>query len=223
MDWTHGKGTLTAYYFRDDYSLDNPYPTGTGGASVPGFNATSNGRARLASVAHTITFGNAALNEFHLSFMRNANAVGQPKGGVGPSLESQGFTGIVALNPSIEGIANVAFNDFTIGVDTTALVQAENIYEVSDAFSRIMGKHGLKFGGELHANQINTHPDVVFNGSFSFNGSETGVDFADFLLGVPSSYTQGHAGERSTHSQLRCALGPNTSLAGKVQPAPDAG
>jgi outer membrane receptor protein involved in Fe transport len=43
------------------------------------------------------------------------------------------------------------------------------------------------------ANQINTHPDVVFNGSFGFSGSETGLDFADFLLGVPSSYTQGHA------------------------------
>ena len=34
---------------------------------------------------------------------------------------------------------------------------------------------------------------MVFNGSFSFNGSETGVDFADFLLGVASSYTQGQA------------------------------
>ncbi len=63
----------------------------------------------------------------------------------------------------------------------------------SDTFSRIMGKHGLKVGGEFHANQINTHPDVVFNGSFGFNGSETGLDFADFLLGVPSSYTQGQA------------------------------
>ena len=31
-----------------------------------------------------------------------------------------------------------------MGVDTTALVQAENIYEVSDAFSRIVGKHGFK-------------------------------------------------------------------------------
>ena len=81
-----------------------------------------------------------------------------------------------------------------MGVDTTALVQAENIYEVSDAFSRIEGKHGLKLGGEVHSNQINTHPDVVFNGSFGFNGSETGVDFADFLLGVASSYTQGQAG-----------------------------
>ena len=192
-DWTHRRGTLTGYYFLDGYSLDNPYPTGTGGASVPGFDATSNGRAQLASLAHTITFGASTLNEFHLSFMRNDNAVGQPKGGVGPSLESQGFSGIVALKPTTEGIENVAFNDFTMGVDTTALVQAENIYEVSDAFSRIMGKHGLKVGGEVHANQINTHPDVVFNGSFAFNGSETGLDFADFLLGAPSSYTQGQA------------------------------
>jgi hypothetical protein len=192
-DWTHGKGTLTAYYFLDTYSLDNPYPTGTGGASVPGFDATSQGRARLASVAHTATFGASTLNELHLSFMRNANAVGQPRGGVGPSLASQGFPGIVPLMPSTEGVENIAFNDFTLGVDTTALVQAENIYEAGDAFSRIIGKHGIKIGGEIHANQINTHPDVVFNGSFSFNGSETGIDFADFLLGAPSSYTQGQA------------------------------
>jgi hypothetical protein len=27
-----------------------------------------------------------------------------------------------------------------MGVDTTALVQAENIYEISDSFSRIFGK-----------------------------------------------------------------------------------
>ncbi len=193
-DWTHGNGTLTAYYFVDNYSLDNPYPTGTGGASVPGFDATSNGRAQLASLAHTTTFAATALNELHLSYMRNDNAVGQPKGGVGPSLAAQGFTGIIALKPSTEGMENVAFNDFTLGVDTTALVQAENIYEASDAFSRILGRHGLKFGGEAHANQIDTHPDVVFNGSFAFNGSETGLDFADFLLGAPSSYTQGQAG-----------------------------
>ncbi len=194
LDWTHGRGTLTGYYFLDGYSLDNPYPTGTGGASVPGFDATSNGLAQLANLSHTMTFGQTALNEFHLSYMRNDNSVGQPRGGVGPSIVDQGFTGIVPLKPSTEGIENVAFNDFTLGVDTTAIVQAENIYEMSDAFSRILGKHGLKVGGEIHSNQINTHPDVIFNGSFSFNGSETGVDFADFLLGVTSSYTQGQAG-----------------------------
>jgi hypothetical protein len=192
-DWTHGRGALTAYYFLDGYTLVNPYPTGTGGASVPGFSATSKGRAQLLSLGHTVTFGSAALNEFHLSYMRNANQVGQPKGGVGPSLASQGFTGIVALKPTTEGVENVAFNDFTMGVDTTAIVQAENIYEIGDSFSRIAGRHGLKAGLEVHSSQINTHPDTIFNGSFAFNGSETGLDFADFLLGVPSSYTQGQA------------------------------
>jgi hypothetical protein len=192
-DWTLGKGALSAYYFLDQYSFDNPYPTGTGGASVPGFDATSNGRAQLFSIEHSETIGSTALNQAHLSYMRNSNAVGQPRGGVGPSLADQGFTNIVPLKLSTEGIENVAFNDFTFGVDTTALVQSENIYEASDAFSRIVGKHGLKFGGEIHSSQIDTHPDVVFNGSFGFNGSETGVDFADFLLGVTSSYTQGQA------------------------------
>jgi hypothetical protein len=192
-DWTQGKQAVTGYYFLDQYSLDNPYPTGTGGASVPGFDATSTGRAQLLSLEHTVTIGATMLNEAHLSYMRNANDVGQPRGGVGPTLGAQGFTNIVPLKPSTEGIENLAFNDFTTGVDTTALVQTENIYEAMDAFSRIVGKHGLKFGGEIHKSQINTHPDVVFNGSFSFNGSETGVDFADFLLGVSSSYTQGQA------------------------------
>lgn len=192
-DLSRGPNTFTAYYFLDDYSLLNPYPSGTGGANVPGFSASSNGRAQLMSLGHTKTFGNSTLNELHASFMRNDNAVGQPVGGVGPSLSSQGFSGIVALKPSTVGIENVAFNDFTMGVDTTALVQAENIYQISEAFSRIAGKHGLKFGGEIHADQINTHPDVIFNGSFAFNGSETGLDFADFLLGAPSSYTQGQA------------------------------
>ena len=197
-DWSRGKSALTGYYFVDQYSLDNPYPTGTGGANVPGFDATSQGRAQLLSLQHTMTFGSTMLNEAHASYMRNANAVGQPRGGVGPTLAEQGFAGpgangIDPLKPSTEGIESVAFNDFTIGVDTTSLVQAENIFEGADAFSRIVGKHGLKFGGELHEDQINTHPDVVFNGSFGFNGSETGVDFADFLLGVASSYTQGQA------------------------------
>jgi hypothetical protein len=78
-DWTHGKGALAAYYFADKYSLDNPYPTGTGGASVPGFDATSSGLAQLASLAHAVTFGSTALNEFHLSFMRMPTLSANPK------------------------------------------------------------------------------------------------------------------------------------------------
>ena len=34
------------------------------------------------------------------------------------------------------------------------------------------------------------NPNPTFNGSFAFFGSETGSDFADFLIGVPSNYNQ---------------------------------
>ena len=190
-------GSFAAYYFLDDYALDNPYPTGQGGATVPGFNAVTLGRAQLLSLNHTKAFGPNTLNEFHFSYMRNMNDAGRPVGGVGPSLASQGFVaptgtpGIVPLAPKIEGIENISFNDFTFGVDTTGLSQANNTFQWMDNFSKIIGKHTVKVGGEFHFDQINTDPDVVFNGAFLFQGTETGVDFADFLLGIASSYNQG--------------------------------
>ena len=77
-------GTVAAYYFLDDYSLNNPYPTGQGGATVPGFNALTLGRAQLLSLGITRAFGTNAVNELHFSYMRAANNAGHPIGGVGP-------------------------------------------------------------------------------------------------------------------------------------------
>ena len=190
-------GNVSAYYSLDDYSTNDPYPTGQGGANVPGFNAVSSGRAQLLSLSATKTFGSDMVNEFHASYMRFANVVGQPAGGVGPTLASQGFVegagtlGIVPLAPRIEGIENVAFNDFAFGVDTTGLTQANNTYQWTDDFIKTVGAHTVKLGGGFHIDQVNVNPDAVFNGSFQFTGSETGSDFADFLLGVASYYRQG--------------------------------
>lgn len=196
MDATTRWGIFSAYYFADDYRLDNPYPTGQGGANVPGFNAISEGRAQLLSLGFTKIFSANAINEFHFSYMRNAENIGAPVGGVGPSLASQGFltgegtVGIVPLNASIEGIENTSLNNLTFGVDVTGLTQASNTYQWSDNFTRVIGQHTWKFGASFHLDQINTNPDTASNGSFAFRGTETGLDFADFLLGVASSYSQ---------------------------------
>jgi hypothetical protein len=196
VDGTTHWGTISAYYFVDDYLQDNPYPTGQGGANVPGFNAISRGRAQLLSVGFTTILSANAINEAHFSYMRNANDIGAPVGGVGPSLASQGFltgegtVGIVPLNLKIEGIENVSLNNLTFGVDVTGLTQASNTYQWSEVFTRVLGRHTWKFGGSLHLDQINTNPDTASNGSFAFRGTETGLDFADFLLGVASSYSQ---------------------------------
>src|SRR5439155_3855042 len=138
---------FSGYYYFDDYNLNNPYPTGQGGASVPGFSALNLGRSQLISLSNTHTFGATAVNELRLSYMRGANNVGQPAGGVGPSLTSQGFVtgpgtpGIVVLAPSIEGIENIQFPSFVMGTPITNLTQANNTYSLIDNFSKVRGAH----------------------------------------------------------------------------------
>jgi len=189
-------GLLSAYYFVDDYNLNNPYPRQQGGASVPGFAALNLGRSQLINLSETKTFGPTTVNELRVSFMRSSNNVGQPSGGVGPSLASQGFVtgrgtnGIVPLAPSIEGVENVVFNAFTLGTPITNLTQANNTFSVMDNFSKVWGSHTIKGGGYFSFEQVNVHPDATFNGSFLFTGSETGSDFADFLIGVASNFNQ---------------------------------
>jgi Carboxypeptidase regulatory-like domain len=189
-------GLLSAYYFFDDYNLNNPYPTGQGGANVPGFNALTLGRAQLVNLGNTKTFGPSTVNELRLSYMRDSNNVGQPAGGVGPSLASQGFVtgigtpGIVPLAPSIEGVENTIFNSFVIGTPITNLKQANNTYAINDNLSKVWGAHTFKAGLEVSYEQVNVNPNPTFNGSFLFSGSESGIDFADFLLGVASNYNQ---------------------------------
>lgn len=196
MDANTRWGLLSAYYFIDDFNLDNPYPTAQSGASVPGFNALTTGRAQLLALSDTKAINTTTVNDVHLSYLRDFTNLGQPVGGRGVSLVSQGFENangtpsIVALDPKGQSVENLNFNGYSTGAAANQLIQANNTYEVADTFSKVLGSHTIKFGGEGHADQVNAHPIAQFNGSFVFSGTETGVDFADFLIGVPSQYNQ---------------------------------
>jgi hypothetical protein len=196
FDTTTRWGMLSVYYFLDGWTQNNPYPVAQGGANVPGFNALNLGRAQLLSLSDTKTIGPTAVNEFHFSFMRDATDLGQPIGGVGTSLASQGFVvgqntpGIVALSPKTEGVESVDFNNFSIGTNTNELKQVNNTFQWLDNFSKIVRTHTIAVGGQFHYDQVNVNPIAQLNGNFIFFGSETGVDFADFLLGIPSQYNQ---------------------------------
>jgi hypothetical protein len=193
-------GLMSAYYFADDYRLDNPYPGQQGGATVPGFDALTLGRAQLLSLGTNTVLGSTGVNEFHASFMRNANNVGFPNGGRGVSLASQGFVtgpgtpGIVVQAPELEGIENIVFDTFTMGVTITGVNQINTTVNVSDSVSRVLGAHTVKIGGQFQFGQVELDPNATFNGTFTFAGTETGSDFADYLLGVPSNYIQSAGG-----------------------------
>ncbi len=188
-------GQLSAYYFLDDYRLDNPYPGQQGGASIPGFDALTFGRAQLLSLGDTKVFGTGTVNEFHSGYLRNANVIGQPRGGLGVSLAAQGFVtnglpGFVLQAPQFEGVENIVFPSFVMGVPITNERQINNTLYLSDTLSKVVGAHTLKFGTQFHWDQVNEHPNATFNGTFNIDGTETGSAFADFLIGVPSNFTQ---------------------------------
>ena len=196
VDWNTRWGLISGYYFVDDFYLVTPYPVAQSGASVPGFSAATTGRAQLFTFGDTKSLGATMVNEFRLSFMRDNTNLGQPIGGLGVSLASQGFVNadgtdsIVALDPKGQSVENLNFNAYSTGAAANQLIQANNTYQTSDTFSKVLGNHTMKFGGEFHADQVNAAPIAQFNGSFVFAGQETGVDFADFLVGVPSQYNQ---------------------------------
>jgi hypothetical protein len=206
LDATTRWGMLSAYYFLDGWSQNNPYPVAQGGANVPGFNALNTGRAQLLALGDTKTLSSTAVNELHFSFLRDATDLGKPIGGVGVSLASQGFVvgpntpGIVPLSPQTEGVESVDFNNFSIGTNTNQLTQVNNTFQWRDSFSKVVGTHTIAVGGEFHYDQVNSNPIAQLNGNFLFFGNATGVDFADFLLGVPSQYNQ---------SQLQAFYGRN--------------
>ncbi len=206
VDATTRWGMLSAYYFMDGWSQNNPYPVAQGGANVPGFNALNSGRAQLLSLGDTKTLSATAVNEFHFSFLRDATDLGKPVGGVGITLASQGFVvgvntpGIVPLSPKTEGVESVDFNNFSIGTNTNELKQVNNTFQWRDNFSKVIGTHTIAVGAEFHYDQVNTNPIAQLNGNFIFFGSTTGNDFEDFLLGLPSQYNQ---------SQLQAFYGRN--------------
>jgi hypothetical protein len=180
-------GMVSGYYFIDDDIGVNPY----GGASLPGFASSNNGRAQIINVGITKAFGATAVNELRLGYMRDVQFSNAPLGGLGPKLSDEGFTGIFPMNPNYEGVEPIGFNNYSIGVANSFLRVYDNTYNFADNFSKVFGTHTVKFGGAFSYDQVEYRFTLNLNGSFGFNGIETGYDFADFLIGAPSSFSQG--------------------------------
>jgi len=192
-------GLLSGYYYFDRYDRTDPYWAAPQ-PLFPGFQVDGKGQTHNINLGDTKTFSSAAVNEFRLGFFRLNVTLNQPLGGTGKTLADLGFAsgakgapGIVPLALSLQGVPEIDFNNFAIGVPSRPNQLVENIYQVVDNFSKVVGTHTLKFGGQYHYNQLTENLVNVANGNFIFNGIETGSDFVDFLLGAPYQYIQGQS------------------------------
>jgi hypothetical protein len=193
-------GALFGYYFFDQFSVTTPYAQGI---TFPGFDSSVQGRAQMINLGLTTTINNSTINDVRLVYLRNRYYGGIPIGGTGVSLSSLGFNtpwnssggfgltgGIAPINPALEGVPSFVFNNYSFGLPQDALRQYNNTYQIIDNFTKIIGTHTLQFGVDFHYDQINERNYDDANGAYTFDGSETGLDFADYLIGAPVNFTQ---------------------------------
>jgi hypothetical protein len=190
-------GVISGYYFLDDFSVNDPTPSDIG-ANVPGFAATTVGRAQLFSLGDNKSFGATMVNEFHISYTRAAAKIGLPTQGIAPgTLSTLGFVepatvggvfngGIAPIEPSLDGVPSITFNNLgtVLGVPADTPNQFNNTYQIQDNFTKVLGTHTLRFGAQFHYDQINYRNFFGEDGVYTFDGSESGVDYVDFLLGA---------------------------------------
>ncbi len=183
-------GDWSFYYHFDDASVINPYAS----SNVPGFTATSPSRAQQVNMSNTRTISSTAVNEFRANFVRVAYPGTLPSGGVG-KVSSFGFEesglGLLPQNPTVEGVPHISLNQ--LGVSFGAALPSgldQNAWSFQDNYSKIIGRHTLKFGALFGYSQWNLLGGGSLDGVYSFNGNETGNDFADFLLGAPDGFHQ---------------------------------
>jgi hypothetical protein len=193
-------GNWSWYYTYDDANTPTALVAPGDGATVAGFPSTSIDHAQQFVMSNTHTFGATAVNEARFSFFRTALHKDNPTGSFA-SLSSLGFVtgaGTLGIIPDTtpnypQYVPQIIFNNYTIGVPPLNTYQPNNTFMWSDVFSKSAGKHTWKFGGEYRYLQINERNYANPNGGFVFNGTVTGSDFADYLLGAPATpngYTQ---------------------------------
>ncbi|MGH9453705.1 MAG: TonB-dependent receptor, partial [Terriglobia bacterium] len=164
------------------------------GPDLPGFGDTNARHQQTYAVDWNHVFNGTTLNEARLGYYRfNYVAVG-PSTIVNPT--SYGFTGIVPQAPQYASIPLISLTGlFNIGFSTNGpQPRIDQTYDLTDNFSKIAGNHTFKAGLEMERFQVYNPFYGSLNGSFSYSGSgtfSTGVPGADFLLGVPDSYSQG--------------------------------
>ena len=123
------------------------------------------------------------------------------------------------LGPTKEGLPFISVNGgFTVGNNFEGqLPQVGNTFQFADSFSKLVGNHSFKWGGDVRYQKFDQTLYYNVNGSYTFNSSvlsgdtpqnlyPTGNDlgyvdgYANYLLGLPTSFSQGSAQQELVRS-----------------------
>jgi hypothetical protein len=117
----------------------------------------------------------------------------------GFDITSLGFPSGLAAVATRTVLPRIRFDRFTGVGDTAGSDKPDDIFQIFSNLTKIMGKHSLKFGGDVRQLRQNTKDFGLSGGNYMFSSNWTrgpldssaaaplGQDFAAFLLGLPTS------------------------------------
>ena len=175
-----------ARYFREQGSLQsqagNIYPydpdiTGTLTQSV--------------AAQDTQAIGSNLVNELRLGLERVDSTVTE--------LDHTQLSDLGAIFPGVSTpqLPNIGVSGFFSLGTTDLFVEHDNIYQVGDTLRWNRGKQSISIGGEGERLELYNFGSSGNNGTFTFDGTQTGNAFADFLIGAPVKLLQASPYQRN--------------------------
>jgi hypothetical protein len=112
--------------------------------------------------------------------------------GTGLRVNAPGFTSPELFASTLQGaLPSITFSGATANFSFVSPQNIENpSYTWRDNLTIARGSHTLKFGAFYSREAKNENAGNALNGSFAFDGSRSGNDLADFLLGAPRTYLE---------------------------------
>jgi hypothetical protein len=196
------KDAIWAYWLWERNPTTETLPF-TGG-NLPGFGDQNQRHYQQYTLAWNHTFNGSTLNQARFGYTRFNFVAASPITPVLPS--SAGFTGIDPQNTTGAGVPLISVTGlFRLGFSNNGpQPRIDQTYQATDNFTKILGRHTLKFGFDMRRFQVYNPFFHDNNGVFTFGGSghfSTGDPGADFLLGIPDSYAQGSGDIINARSQ----------------------
>jgi hypothetical protein len=182
---------------------DNPilYPFGNTGPNfsspgpdnVTGFPVTYSNTDYFGSIGFTHTFTPTLLNELHITAQRlnHTQAIPAAK----QPTASQLGADIPSDNPTGPPLVDLGGTNLSLGFSPQGPTnEIDNTYTFYDNLSWTKGSHNFKYGFYFSPYQNNTVYNFYVDGEYFFYGPGTfvgsGVDLADFLMGLPDEFLQ---------------------------------
>ncbi len=175
---------------RSSNNIVNPFPSLAGGTGTQGLNASAGwtyGKGRVTNIFRV------NYNHNHVSTTNLYSNVIDVSGPGGAGI------GGISHDPFDWGLPGISFTSFGGLNDPKPRRELDQTYSLSETVSWNRGKHNWRFGGDYRRILQSFHSARNAEGSFIFTGfatsqyatgsaqpaTDTGYDFADFLLGFP--------------------------------------